>query len=162
MTSALPMFNNWLTFHVFTTIAASLSLVGGAFFSLIMLRQLRKEGLGDNLKTKRFYYMRSSGANYELARRLIVLGYILWGLGLISGAIFSQMTWHRYWSWEPRELFSAITFVYYTAYLAGLYIFKWKARLMAKLGVIGIAVVIFTAIFVDILGGLHAFQTTTI
>lgn len=156
------MFNSWLAFHIFTTIAASLSLVGGAFFSLIMLRQLKKESFGDSsIKAGRFYYMRSSDANYELARRLIVLGYILWGLGLISGAIFSQMTWHRYWSWEPRELFSAITFIYYTVCLVGLYVFKWKAQTIAKLGIIGIAVVIFTAIFVDILGGLHAFQTTT-
>lgn len=155
-------FDNWLDFHIFSTIAASLALLSGAVFSFILLRQLKREEAGIAAVEKRFAFMRSSEASYELARRLIVLGYFLWVVGLISGAMFSQVTWHRYWSWEPREMFSALTVTFYTFYMVCLFILKWKPRKMAKLALVGILLVLFTAIPVDFLGGLHSFQTDVI
>lgn len=155
----LQAFDNWLDFHIFSTIAASLSLLAGAVFSVILLRQLKREASGIGFSDKRFAFMRSSDASFELARRLIVLGYVLWVFGLISGAMFSQVTWHRYWSWEPRELFSAITVTFYSFYMICLFALKWEPRKMAKLALIGIVLVLITAIPIDLLGGLHSFQT---
>lgn len=159
MPAFLQAFDNWLDFHIFSTLTASISLLAGGYFAFIYLRQLKKPPVDS---TSRFAFMRSSEASDELSRRMVLLGFILWGFGLIAGAMFSKVTWYRYWSFEPRENFSAITYAFYAVVIAGRYVFKWDKKLLAKLAIIGVIVVLFTAIVVDVLGGLHSFQTTAI
>jgi ABC-type transport system involved in cytochrome c biogenesis permease subunit len=36
---------------------------------------------------------------------------------MLTGAIWAEGTWGRFWSWEPRELWSLVTWILYAALL---------------------------------------------
>ena len=47
----------------------------------------------------------------DLAYRFMALGIIFQTLMLISGAIWAQDAWGRYWAWDPLETWSFITWI---------------------------------------------------
>jgi cytochrome c-type biogenesis protein CcsB len=106
----------WLPIHV------TLALLGEALFVIaacVSLVYLVNEA---RLKAKRPF-----GPSDEFSpslEKLDRINYRLlgWGLGalslaIISGAIWAQGTWGRFWSWEPRELWSLVTWVLYATLL---------------------------------------------
>ena len=51
----------------------------------------------------------------ELGYQLILLGFLFLTIGIISGAVWANSAWWRYWGWDPKETWSLITrFVYAT------------------------------------------------
>ena len=47
----------------------------------------------------------------ELAYRFMALALIFNGLMLVAGAIWAQDAWGRYWSWDPLETWSLVTWL---------------------------------------------------
>ncbi|HEY0188655.1 MAG TPA: cytochrome c biogenesis protein CcsA, partial [Cellulomonas sp.] len=52
-----------------------------------------------------------------LSFRLNAIGFVLWTLTLIGGAIWAEQAWGRYWGWDPKEVGTFIAWVVYAAYL---------------------------------------------
>jgi ABC-type transport system involved in cytochrome c biogenesis permease subunit len=53
----------------------------------------------------------------RLAYRMIAFGFPIWTFGIITGAIWAESAWSRYWGWDPKETWSFITWVVFAGYL---------------------------------------------
>ncbi|HVA90636.1 MAG TPA: c-type cytochrome biogenesis protein CcsB [Chloroflexota bacterium] len=99
----------------------------------------------------------------EWAYRAISIGLPMIAFVLMSGAIWAQMAWSTFWSWDPKEIWALITFVYYALYVHVRVQRGWRGAPMAALGVVGFAIVIISflglAYLVGTLGifSLHTF-----
>ena len=78
----------------------------------------------------------------EWSYRAISLGVPMMAFVLMSGAIWAQLAWSTFWSWDPKEVWALITFAYYAVYIHVRVQRGWRGVPMAALGVIGFVVVI--------------------
>ncbi|MFO7964406.1 MAG: c-type cytochrome biogenesis protein CcsB [Desulfobacterales bacterium] len=81
----------------------------------------------------------------------IAVGFILLTLGLITGFVYARHLWGSLWSWDPKEVWSAITWLIYAALLHQRLTIGWRGRRSAILAIIGFAAVLFTFFGVNFL-----------
>ena len=95
----------------------------------------------------------------DITYRSIAVGFPIFTLGgLIFGAIWADQAWGVYWSWDPKETWSLITWLIYAFYLHGRMMRGWKGKKVAIVAVIGFTAVIFTYLGVNLLlSGLHSY-----
>ena len=95
----------------------------------------------------------------EIAYKSIAVGFPLFTIGgLIMGAIWANSAWGKYWTWDPKETWSLITWFVYALYLHARFVRGWRGKRVAILAVIGFVAVIFTYLGVNlVLSGLHAY-----
>ena len=95
----------------------------------------------------------------EITYKSIAIGFPIFTLGgLVFGAIWADQAWGVYWSWDPKETWSLITWFIYAFYLHGRMIRGWRGKKVAIVAVIGFTAVIFTYLGVNLLlSGLHAY-----
>ncbi|HLR96020.1 MAG TPA: c-type cytochrome biogenesis protein CcsB [Jiangellaceae bacterium] len=96
----------------------------------------------------------------RLAYRIIAVGFPLWTLGpIIMGAIWAEVSWGRYWGWDPKEVWAFISWVVYAAYLHARATAGWKGRRASIIALIGFVTVLFSYFGVNLFfGGLHAYD----
>ncbi len=93
-----------------------------------------------------------------ISYRAIALGFIMLTIVIISGAIWAERAWGRYWQWDPKETWSFITWIIYAIYLHVRLTKGWKDKKAAWFAVIGFASIIFTYIGVNtLLVGYHSY-----
>jgi cytochrome c-type biogenesis protein CcsB len=95
----------------------------------------------------------------EITYKSIAVGFPIFTLGgLIFGAIWADQAWGKYWSWDPKETWSLITWFIYAFYLHGRMIRGWRGKKVAVVAVLGFTAVMFTYLGVNLLlSGLHAY-----
>jgi len=93
----------------------------------------------------------------ELNYQSCVLGFVFLTLGIMTGAIWAHYAWGSYWSWDPKETWSLITWFIYAAMLHTRFIRGWRGRRMAIMAIIGFASVLFTYLGVNYLPSLHSY-----
>lgn len=141
----------WLTFHVITAIFSY-----GAFavtFGLALMYLLKTSsnvGIAGRLPDAEILD--------ELCYKLIIFGFSFLTLVIITGAIWANYAWGTYWSWDPKETWSLITWIIYAGYLHARLMYDWKGKRAAWLAVFGFAAVLFTFFGVNyLLPGLHSY-----
>jgi ABC-type transport system involved in cytochrome c biogenesis permease subunit len=87
----------------------------------------------------------------RLAYQAAALGFPFMTLCIISGAIWAEYVWGRFWSWDPKETWSLITWLLFAAYLHTRYHRGWRERRAAILAVAGFVAVIITYLGVDLI-----------
>jgi len=95
----------------------------------------------------------------ELTHQLIVFGFLFLCVGIITGAVWANSAWGRYWGWDPKETWSLITWFIYATLLHARMMRGWRGRRIAYLSIIGFAAVLFTYFGVNLLPGLHSYQS---
>ncbi len=155
--------SGWLPVHVgFLFIgdaAFALAAVAG-FMYLIQERQLKQKRLGSL-----FHRLPNIGVLDEINYRCLTIGFPLLTVGIITGAAWAQEAWGTYWSWDPKETWSLITWFLYAALLHGRMTIGWRGKKAAVWSIIGFASVIFTflgvnyilPIFIPSLKSLHIY-----
>lgn len=95
----------------------------------------------------------------EVTYKSIAIGFPIFTLGgLIFGAIWADIAWGVYWSWDPKETWSLITWFVYAFFLHARLLRGWRGRKIAVVAVLGFVFVIFTYLGVNLLlSGLHAY-----
>ena len=94
----------------------------------------------------------------SLIYRTTVLGFFLLTVGIATGAVWAETAWGRYWSWDPKETWSLITWFIYAALLHARHLKGWHGRRIAWLAVLGFMAVLFTYFGVSfLLTGLHSY-----
>jgi cytochrome c-type biogenesis protein CcsB len=98
----------------------------------------------------------------DIAYKSIAIGFPLFTIGgLIMGAIWANSAWGKYWSWDPKETWSLITWFVYALYLHARFVAGWRGKRVAILAVIGFIAVIFTYLGVNlVLSGLHSYGSS--
>jgi cytochrome c-type biogenesis protein CcsB len=94
----------------------------------------------------------------DVTYRMIAVGWPLLTAGIITGAVWANSAWGTYWSWDPKETWSLITWFVYAIYLHSRYVRGWKGTQMAVVSAVGFLAVIFTYLGVNlVLSGLHSY-----
>jgi len=94
----------------------------------------------------------------DVSYKTVMVGFPLLTIGIVTGAAWANYAWGTYWSWDPKETWSLITWFIYAAFLHARFTAGWKGKKTAVLSVIGFAAVIFTYIGVNfVLSGLHSY-----
>ena len=94
----------------------------------------------------------------ELAYKTIVVGFPLLTIGIVTGAAWANYAWGSYWSWDPKETWSLITWFVYAIFLHARVTRDWRGRRTAILSILGFVAVVFTYFGVNyLLSGLHSY-----
>lgn len=149
--------SNWLISHVVTC------FVGYAAFAVAA-------ALGTMYLLKNSSSKKEKNLNGLLARlpefkviddiihRTMVFGFIWLTGGIITGAIWANSAWGTYWSWDPKETWSLITWFFYAIILHARYTRGWSGTRIAILAIFGFVSVLFTYYGVNfLLSGLHSY-----
>ncbi len=114
------------------------------------------KGLG--LKNLLKPYIPAQNLLDDVTYRMIAIGWPLLTGGIITGAVWANSAWGTYWSWDPKETWSLITWFIYAIYLHSRYVRGWKGTQMAVISSVGFLAVIFTYLGVNlVLSGLHSY-----
>ncbi|MCW5198628.1 c-type cytochrome biogenesis protein CcsB [Desulfobulbus sp. F3] len=94
----------------------------------------------------------------DLIHKTIVFGFMWLSAGIITGAVWANEAWGTYWSWDPKETWSIITWFLYAFTLHARFTRGWSGTRIAWLAVFGFFSVFFTYFGVNYwLPGLHSY-----
>lgn len=150
--------SNWLIAHVITCFIGYAAF--GIAFGLSLMYLLKRQDSPE--KNNVFLNLIPESAILdELSYQMIIIGFILLTLGIITGAVWAHSAWGRYWGWDPKETWSLITWLVYAALLHSRMVRGWRGKKLAILSIIGFSCVIFTYLGVNfVLSGLHSYATS--
>lgn len=94
----------------------------------------------------------------DLTHQMVMFGFLFLSIGIITGAVWANQAWGRYWGWDPKETWSLITWLIYATLLHARLMRDWKGKKIAVLSCVGFFAVIFTYFGVNLLPGLHSYQ----
>jgi len=139
--------SNWLHIHVITCFISYAAFVISFISSLLYL--IKWKGVIPPEETLE-----------EINYRSIVVGFPSLSAGILTGAVWAHYAWGSYWSWDPKETWSLITWIVYALFLHARFVKGWRGKRIAMLSIIGFLSVIFTYLGVNfILSGLHSYAT---
>jgi len=93
------------------------------------------------------------------AFRQHAVGFVLWTLTLIGGAIWAEEAWGRYWGWDPKEVGTFVAWVVYAAYLHARTTRGWAGRRAAYLVFVAYGVVLANFTVVNLfVAGKHSYS----
>jgi cytochrome c-type biogenesis protein CcsB len=93
----------------------------------------------------------------EVGYKAVIVGFPMLALVILLGAIWAEIAWGTYWSWDPKETASLATWLVYGAYLHARVVREWKGTRSALLLIGGFAATMFTYYGNLFLGGLHTY-----
>jgi cytochrome c-type biogenesis protein CcsB len=94
----------------------------------------------------------------EINYRLITVGFPLLTLAIITGALWAESAWGRFWSWDPRETWSLVTWFIYAIILHARLVAGWRGKRAALLSMIGFLTILIAFFGIKLLRkGLHVF-----
>jgi cytochrome c-type biogenesis protein CcsB len=146
--------SNWLAIHVITCFLGYASFAVSFGISILYLLRDRK-GVGTGGGAK---WLPSTSVLDEINYKSIVIGFPMLTLGIVTGAAWANYAWGSYWSWDPKETWSLITWFVYAAFLHARLTRDWRGRKAAILSIVGFTAVLFTYFGVNyIISGLHSY-----
>ncbi|MEU7865497.1 c-type cytochrome biogenesis protein CcsB [Dactylosporangium sp. NPDC049140] len=148
----------WLVIHVGAASTASgIFLVGFVAAAMHLIR------MGYDAGRTRFPY--SLGERLpepevleRVTFRVHAFAFPIWTFGVISGAIWAEAAWGRYWNWDPKEIWSFIAWVVYACYLHARSTPSVSRRVTSWIAVIGWATMLVNLFGVNLVAnGLHSY-----
>lgn len=146
--------SNWLTIHVTTCFFGYASFA--ISFGVSILYLIKEKRM--NSRKREIRWLPSTSILDEINYKSIIIGFPMLTLGIITGAAWANYAWGSYWSWDPKETWSLITWFVYAAFLHARFVRDWRGRRAAILSIIGFGAVLFTYFGVNyIISGLHSY-----
>lgn len=148
----LRLRSGWVYFHAGVAFAAYaaffLTFVSGVLY-LIQENELKE-------KRFRFLYFRLPSLQVcnELLSASLFVGFTAMSLTIVTGAFWAQQAWGRFWSWDPKETASLITWVIYLLLVNYRLSGGWRIRRAAYVSILGFVSTLFTF---GINWGLHTY-----
>lgn len=154
----------WLWIHVSLAIACgALFYLGFVSTALYLFRdryetKLLSGGTPGGFATSVLERLPSSVSLDKFAYRINAAVFPFWTFTIVAGAIWAGDAWGRYWGWDPKEVWSFITWVAYACYLHARATAGWKGRKAAYLALIAFACFLFNYYGVNIFfNGKHSY-----
>jgi cytochrome c-type biogenesis protein CcsB len=95
----------------------------------------------------------------RIAYQTIAFAFPIWTFAVIAGAIWAEEAWGRYWGWDPKEVWSFITWVVFAGYLHARATAGWKGRKAAIVALVGFVSLLITYYVVNLwISGLHSYK----
>lgn len=141
--------SNWLSFHVMTCFLGygAFALSAAASIGYLIVSRAASTVQEETRRTLEV-----------IVSQTISFGFLFLTLGILTGAVWANSAWGTYWSWDPKETWSLITWLIYAAFLHFNFMRGWRGRRAAWISIIGFASVLFTYYGVNfLLSGLHSY-----
>lgn len=137
------IFNNaWLIVHVIFIFIGESALALACGVGILYLIQ------ENALKTKKrgFFFKRLPSLELldSTGYSCIMIGFSGFTIGLVAGLMYSKLVWHHFASWDPKEIWSGISWLIYAALLHERIAVGWRGRRAAIMAIIGFAALLFT------------------
>ncbi len=150
--------SNWLTSHVLTCFMGYAAFT--VTFALGVMFFVRKAAAHDSSGVRALMRLLPSEHQIDdLMYSCTALGFIFLTLGIVTGSVWAHYAWGSYWSWDPKETWSLITWLAYAVMLHVRLVRGWRGVRMAVMAIIGFACVLFTYLGVNLLPSLHSYLT---
>jgi cytochrome c-type biogenesis protein CcsB len=187
-TALMPALNSyWRQIHVTSMILSSSLLALGCIITILYLVKDRRERRGASMPppimggaidlgsetpphfeagadepvgavTSRRGWLPAAAVLDRLAYRMIAFAFPIWTFGIITGAIWAESAWGRYWGWDPKETWSFITWTIFAGYLHARATSGWKGRRAAVIALVGFVSLLITYYAVNLwIVGLHSY-----
>ena len=139
----------WIVFHIITVFIGDAAFALACGVGLFYIAQER----AIKMKIQGFLFKRLPSLEFidNTGYACIVIGFTMLTIGLITGMVYAQLIWGRFWSWDPKEIWSGITWLLYATLLHGRVSVGWRGRKAAIMSIIGFAVLLFTFFGVNFL-----------
>lgn len=138
--------SHWLTIHVGISMLSYLAFLFSFASSIYSFFSSNNERI-------------TRAANF--AYRMVKIGHPLLAAGIISGSVWANSAWGRYWGWDPKETWALITWLLYTLYLHLRLNTKISERKLSLINIIAFLAVIFTYFGVNfLLQSLHSYSSS--
>jgi len=149
--------SNWLIAHVITCFFgyASFAISFGLSFMFLLKRSHGKDKGNIFLRL-----IPRQDILDDLNYQMVIIGFLMLTLGIITGSVWAHSAWGTYWSWDPKETWSLITWLVYACVLHSRMVRGWRGKRIAILSLIGFTCVLFTYFGVNYLAGLHSYATS--
>ncbi len=145
--------SNWLIAHVITCFLGYAAFAVAFGLSLMFLLKKMDSGRESNILAM----FPGSGVLDELTHQMAMFGFLFLTVGIITGAVWANSAWGTYWSWDPKETWSLITWFVYATLLHVRITMSWRGDRIAWLSILGFCAVLFTYFGVNYLPGLHSY-----
>ncbi|WP_243708869.1 c-type cytochrome biogenesis protein CcsB [Actinomadura sp. GC306] len=154
-----PALNSyWIAIHVSAAIVATGAFTVAGAATILYLLKARAESRGGVADGGVLSRLPSAESLDRLAMRVTMFAFPIWTAAIIMGAIWADQAWGRYWGWDPKEVWSFITWIIYAAYLHARATAGWKGRKAAILSLIAFAALLFNFFGVNYMfSGLHSY-----
>lgn len=153
------IFNNfWLISHIATI------FVGDAVFALAcglgIFYLLQEKAI--KTKSQGFFFKRLPSLELidNTGYACIVVGFTMLTIGMATGMIYAKSVWGKFWGWDPKEIWSGISWLLYATLLHGRVSAGWRGRKSAMMAIIGFGVLMFTFFGVNFLMTGHHVEFT--
>ena len=148
----------WLVAHVALIFIGEASLALACGIGILYLVQEQA------IKSKKpgFFFRRLPSLDLldSAGQKCILAGFVMMTLGLATGLIYAKSVWGRFWSWDPKEVWSGITWLLYAVLIHERLALGWRGRRAAIMAIIGFATVLFTFLGVNLfMSGHHGVFT---
>ena len=145
--------SNWLIAHVITCFLGYAGFALAFGFSFMYFIKPKNPG-----SRPLFAKLPDWDTIDELTYQMIVFGFLFLTMGIITGSVWANSAWGKYWSWDPKETWSLITWFIYAIFLHLRLMRGWHGKKLAVVSIIGFAGVLFTYFGVNyLLSGLHSY-----
>lgn len=127
--------SKWLWVHIIgASTGFSAVLTAAAFGLLFLLKERRSGGVYDKIPDLETLD--------DLGYRFISGGFIMLGLMIVSGSLWSNQVKGNYWNWDPVEVWSLITWLVYGIYLHLRITMGWRNRRLAIYALVALGIMI--------------------
>ncbi len=145
--------SNWLIAHVITCFLGYAGFAIAFGFSIMYFVNPKKKK-----KKTVFAKLPSWDLIDELTYQMVVFGFLFLTIGIITGAVWANSAWGKYWTWDPKETWSLITWLIYAMFMHLRMMRGWHGKNLAWVSIIGFLAVLFTYFGVNfLLSGLHSY-----
>jgi cytochrome c-type biogenesis protein CcsB len=138
--------SNWLVTHVLTCFIAYASFAISCICSILYL-VFQKKGNASRCEQMDL-----------VTYKTVAFGFLFLSIGIMTGSVWAEKAWGRYWGWDPKETWALVTWLIYAFYLHMRVVKGWKGSAGSWISIVGFAAVIFTYLGVSyLLYGLHSY-----
>ena len=127
--------SNWLISHVITCFFGYAAFALSFGVSIMYLLKRLDAEQKNNLFLK---LIPSTTILDDLNYQMIVIGFLMLTLGIITGSVWAHSAWGTYWSWDPKETWSLITWLVYASVIHTRLVRGWKGKKIAILSIVGV------------------------
>lgn len=144
-TAIRPMLKSaWLTVHVGTIFIGD-GIFAIAFMAAIMYL-LQERHIKNKTRGSLYKRLPSLETLDSINYYSLIYGFPFLTLGMITGAIYAQHVLGSYWRWDPKEVWSLVTWISYAILLHERLTVGWRGRRTALASIICFIILLFTFI----------------
>ena len=149
----------WLPIHVsVVSLGCGVLFISGMISVMYLLRVWQPKGAEHGPMAVVARPMPSADTLDRLAYRTAIIGFPIFGIGILLGAVWAETAWGRFWGWDPKETTSFVAWVLYAGYLHARATTGWGARKAAWINIAGFVVFVFNLFFINmVVSGLHSY-----